>query len=459
MNLQEQLPDNLNKKTLETVARFLRTTPEVLLGLHDGSKRIVGGEHRYVPVASPVSLTQAVSQFVYVPAEPPNARPTRTDRYGRRTDQARASETVVTYARVLERFETHCINHGVDVTTDLRPTHLTTFIDVCSSASRAGEFAPGTRRNYQIILTAFCRWCFRKGHTESDITPWTRQVHVHRQPRTLTTGEQRLLVNVSSSGAQPLRTRAIILLLLCAGLRIGELINARVADVSPDCDAITVTGKGGVVRKVPFCDPASTALRMWIEHGLGRQRHGDTPLFAIWRKRNLIPPHRNDVQCLINRMMVRALIARAKEVYRAKGDPCPDAAELKRTATQVRKFRQLSPHALRHTYAVNLIGTGVNIATVAQLLGHKTLSTTTIYTELSLEQLRSIAEKYCSQLEEDLNGVQSGGNGSDNARIPGGRLARDKGEGTFDASAAAVSSDLGRRIRALSVGGAEIARR
>lgn len=140
------------------------------------------------------------------------------------------------------------------------------------------------------------------------------------------------------------RERAMVLLLMSAGLRRAELLDLRLSDVSVDLRQLSVCGKGEKQRLVFLPDDAAAALQVYLAT---RSRASDW-LFVNKAGRRI----GNTTFCRLFRRIV----------YRAGlGD------------------RDLTPHRLRHFYATQLLRSAVDVKTVQELLGHSDLSTTSMY--------------------------------------------------------------------------------
>lgn len=153
------------------------------------------------------------------------------------------------------------------------------------------------------------------------------------------------------------RDRAVLTLLYAGGLRISEALGLSLEQAG--ADPLIITGKGGKTRMVPLIDEAKAALADYVRlcpFALGRGE----PLFRGARGGPLSP---RLVQLLMERMR--------------------GAFGLADTAT---------PHALRHSFATHLLGNGADLRVIQELLGHASLSTTQVYTEVDrahiLEQYR-----------------------------------------------------------------------
>lgn len=154
------------------------------------------------------------------------------------------------------------------------------------------------------------------------------------------------------------RDVAVLLLLYGAGLRISEALNIVRDDAPIDgVDILRIKGKGDKERSVPVLPIISEAISTYIAscpHELPAQE----PLFRGERGGKLSP------------RIIQLLMARLRH-----------ALQLPDTAT---------PHALRHSFATHLLGTGADLRQIQELLGHASLSTTQIYTEVDREQLLKI---------------------------------------------------------------------
>jgi integrase/recombinase XerC len=157
--------------------------------------------------------------------------------------------------------------------------------------------------------------------------------------------------------AVALRDTAIMELLYASGIRVSELCGLDVGDIEDGRRTVRVLGKGNKERVVPIGVPAARAVRRWQETGrplLATERSG-AALYLGARGRRLDPR--------TARRVVHARIAAAGSV--------PDAG----------------PHGLRHSAATHLLEGGADLRSVQEILGHASLSSTQIYTHVSVERL------------------------------------------------------------------------
>lgn len=159
-----------------------------------------------------------------------------------------------------------------------------------------------------------------------------------------------------------LRDRALIELVYGAGLRISECVNLDREALDLDEGSVRVTGKRQKVRLVPL--PASTVE--WLRRYLTEAR----PLLVRYPSGRVFI---SDTGLNLRREVAYVLIRR----YSASAG-LPEG---------------VSPHTLRHTYAVHLIHGGADLRAVQELLGHESVATTQVYTQLDLEEVRKKYEQ------------------------------------------------------------------
>ena len=229
---------------------------------------------------------------------------------------------------------------------------------------RAGEARSSLARKLAAVRTLFRFWV-RIGLLEDNRAvrvPNPRQEqHI---PRLLNVDETFSLLDEpgrTTVAAAPKERRllcrdlALAELLYGSGLRISEALQLDVSDVRSGEQIVRVTGKGARERLAPMSDTSVRALAQWLIERPALADPGETALFVGARGRRL------------NR----------REAARRLGLLCHKAA-LDKT---------ISPHALRHSFATHLLDAGADLRSVQELLGHRRLSTTQRYTQVSLDRL------------------------------------------------------------------------
>lgn len=160
--------------------------------------------------------------------------------------------------------------------------------------------------------------------------------------------------------AEALRDAAMLELLYATGLRVAELAGLDIDDVDREARLVTVLGKGGKVRRVPFGVPAEHAVDAW-------QRRG-RPAFVTERSGPALF------------LGVRGGRIDVRQVRRVVRD----------ATTAVAGAPELSPHGLRHSAATHMVENGADIRQVQEYLGHAALSSTQIYTHVSMGRLAAV---------------------------------------------------------------------
>jgi integrase/recombinase XerC len=172
----------------------------------------------------------------------------------------------------------------------------------------------------------------------------------------------RLLAIPPTDDALGLRDRAILELFYATGIRVSELVGIGFEDLSLPERMVRVKGKGKKERLVPFGRKAEASLKAYI--GARHEfplRLGESALFLNYQG---------------GRLTTRS-VQRLTAKY------------LKQVALR----KNLSPHALRHSFATHLLGRGADLRVIQELLGHESLATTQKYTHVDVTQLLEIYRK------------------------------------------------------------------
>ncbi len=187
----------------------------------------------------------------------------------------------------------------------------------------------------------------------------------HSVPKPLNKAAAAAVVGARSYGADEdwiwMRDKAVLLLLYGCGLRISEALSLTPRDAPVNGrDVMRIKGKGGKERMVPVLPVVCSAIEDYIA-ACPYPLSADGPLFAGARGGPLSP------------RLIQLAMARLREEL-----------ALPETAT---------PHALRHSFATHLLSAGADLRQIQELLGHASLSTTQIYTEVDRERLLAVYDK------------------------------------------------------------------
>lgn len=161
-----------------------------------------------------------------------------------------------------------------------------------------------------------------------------------------------------------LRDRAMLELLYACGLRVSELVNVKVFEVSLNDGVVRVTGKGSKTRLVPMGEEAADWIAKYIKNARSH---------------------------ILKKQLSDALFVTTR------GDAMTRQAfwyVIKRYALMAGITKHISPHVLRHAFATHLLNHGADLRVVQMLLGHSDISTTQIYTHVARERLKQLHSQH-----------------------------------------------------------------
>ena len=276
-----------------------------------------------------------------------------------------SENTLAAYRRDLARWTAHLDEVGVTRPHDVTEEHVTEFLARLREGGdgRAPLAATSAARTL-VAVRGLHRFLALEG--ELDVDP-AREVSPPRPPSRLPKAigidaVERLL-EAASVGDTPtaLRDRALLEVLYGTGARISEAVGLDVDDVLGDDGVVRLLGKGGKERVVPLGSYAAAAVEAWLVRGrpvLGARGTGTPALF---------------------------LGSRGGRLSRQSG-----WAVLRSAAERAGLSGHLSPHTLRHSFATHLLEGGADVRVVQELLGHASVTTTQIYTRVTVQQLREV---------------------------------------------------------------------
>ena len=178
-------------------------------------------------------------------------------------------------------------------------------------------------------------------------------------PNFLTEEEINKLLDLPLKKTLDYRNKAMLELLYATGIRVSELINLKLSNISLEEDLIRVVGKGSKERLSPISSVAEKYVKIYIEE-----------------YRNTLLKNKDSEFDFINNF----------------GNPISRQGffkNLKKIAKEQGIEKEISPHTLRHSYATHLLSNGADVRIIQELLGHSDISTTEIYTHLVNEKLKN----------------------------------------------------------------------
>jgi integrase/recombinase XerD len=281
-----------------------------------------------------------------------------------------AANTLSSYRRDLRRYSKHLSDRGIHDLAKVGEHDVSEFL----VALRRGDPDSGSMglsavsaARALIAVRGLHRFAAAEGLAELDVARAVRPPTPGRRlPKSLTIDEVLALLEGAggespSDGPLTLRNRALLELLYSTGARISEAVGLDVDDIDTQARSVLLRGKGGKQRLVPIGRPAVQTLDAYLVRGrpeLARRGRGTAAIF---------------------------LNARGGRLSRQSAwQVLQDAAERAGITSGV------SPHMLRHSFATHLLEGGADVRVVQELLGHASVTTTQIYTLVTVHALREV---------------------------------------------------------------------
>ena len=247
--------------------------------------------------------------------------------------------------------------------TNVVTDHISDFL---ADRKREG-LSPATIRQDLVALKIFFRWLAARRHREGDpaepILPPRLEQHL---PDTLNEIDVRRLLE-STNGTEPLdlRDRAILELFYASGIRLTELVESRLENLSLDEGWIRITGKGSKTRLAPVGKAALAAIQRYLDHG----------------RVKLVKP-KSGSWVFLSKQGGRLTRNRIFQIVR------------ERAALAGLDPQRIHPHLLRHSFATHLLSHGADLRVIQEMLGHADIATTQIYTHVDDRRLKEVHRKF-----------------------------------------------------------------
>lgn len=286
--------------------------------------------------------------------------------------------TIRNYKFYLKRFSTWYYEHHKDASIhDLSITLIRKYrIYLSNLVDDHGLTLKRVTQNYHIIaLRSFLRFLARNDYetlapdkidlpkAESKSLKFLEKKHL-----------KELFDSVDVSDERGMRDRAILEMLFSTGLRVSELVKQNRDSINFKSQEFGVIGKGGRARIVFLSDEACH----WISKYLDNRNDDYKPLFIRYAKQ--IEPMDNGEKMRLTARSVERIVEKYVRIARIP---------IKAT-----------PHTMRHSFATDLLSNGADLRSVQEMLGHKNISTTQIYTHVTNPQLKEIHKKFHGEKKE-----------------------------------------------------------
>ena len=276
-------------------------------------------------------------------------------------ERGSAANTLRSYAADLRRYLDHLDGLGIGDLATVRVADVSGFV----AALRSGPnpLAASSAARALAAVRGLHRFAARDGLVPDDVArAVTPPALPAKLPRALGVDEvDQLLAGCIGDGTVALRDRALLELLYSTGARISEAVGVDVDDLDVADRTVLLRGKGGKQRIVPVGRPALAAV----------------DAYRVRARPALAAKGRGTAALLLNTRGARLTRQSAWHALRA-------AAEVAGLSAEV------SPHTLRHCFATHLLAGGADVRTVQELLGHASVTTTQIYTHVTVDALREV---------------------------------------------------------------------
>ena len=274
-----------------------------------------------------------------------------------------SSNTLASYRRDLDRYARALVEAGIDDLASVGAAQVTEHL----AALRADGLASASVARAISAVRGLHRFAAREGLVAADVAAEVRPpAPPKRLPRALDVDQVIRLLEVPDDTPLGLRDKALLEFLYGTGARISEAVGAAIDDLELGDEAAAVLhGKGGRTRLVPIGGYARTALEAYLVRGrpaLAANGTGTPAVFVNARGGRL------------SRQSAWTILHRAAE---AAGLPVDGP-------------HAVSPHTLRHSYATHLLDGGADVRVVQELLGHASVTTTQVYTLVTVDRLREV---------------------------------------------------------------------
>ena len=275
------------------------------------------------------------------------------------TEKGRSVNTLSAYRRDLRGYWSWLQERGLRLDA-VTPAVVEAYV----GALRETGKAPATVARAIVAVRSLHSFCAAEGLLGSDPAADVEPPGVPRGlPKGLSEAEIEALLDVAGTDPVARRDRAILEVLYGTGMRIAELVGLSMGDVDLADALVRVLGKGSKERVIPLGRLARASLVDWLDTG-GRPAMAP----ARWARRG------DEEAVFLNQRGGRLTRQGAWGIVQEHG---------RRAGLE----RKLSPHALRHSCATHMLDHGADIRAVQELLGHASISTTQIYTGVSVERL------------------------------------------------------------------------
>ncbi|HWC22567.1 MAG TPA: site-specific tyrosine recombinase XerD [Flexivirga sp.] len=282
-----------------------------------------------------------------------------------RVERGASPHTLRAYERDLRRYAEHLAGRGIDDAGSVGESDIADFLATLREGTPDHPpLAASSAARTLVAVRGFHKFLTLEGDTADDVAAAVPPPKPPRRlPKAIPLDQVERLLDAASVGDTPasLRDRALLELLYGIGARVTEAVSLDVDDIEFESATVRVLGKGSKERVLPLGRYAAEALTSYLTRArpaLAAKGKGTPALFLNQRGGRL------------SRQSAWNIIQAAARRADLPG--------------------HLSPHTLRHSFATHLLDGGADVRVVQELLGHASVTTTQIYTMVTVQQLREV---------------------------------------------------------------------
>ena len=271
-----------------------------------------------------------------------------------------SENTTLSYERDLKKFNKYFMEQGISKVTQITTTGLNSYVLYLEKQG----IKPATISRGIASLKAFFHFLHKEGYINQDVAEELKAPRVEKKMPVVLTQEEtlRLLNQTKGDSPKEMRDRAMLELLYATGIRVTELISLKIEDVNLQMEYITCRD-ASKERIVPFGSVAKEALREYLAAG----------------RPDLVADETSDylfTNCSGHAMSRQGFWKLVKYYGKKAGITT-----------------ELTPHTLRHSFAMHLVSNGADLHSVQEMLGHSDISTTQIYANMNQNRIREVYAK------------------------------------------------------------------
>jgi integrase/recombinase XerD len=280
-------------------------------------------------------------------------------------ERGSSQNTLSSYRRDLDRYLAYLAGRGIGSLTEVHATTVGEFL----AALREGDadhppLSASSAARAVVAVRGLHRFAYADGQLDADVAREIKPpTPPRRLPKAIAVEDIERLLDAADFDQTPLsvRDRALLELLYGTGARISEAVGLDVDDLDLDARTVLLRGKGGKQRLVPLGSFAAKALSAYLVR--------------------------------VRPELVRAGRGTPRVFLNSRGGPLSRQSAwtvLRGAAEKAGLSVDISPHTLRHSFATHLMEGGADVRVVQELLGHASVTTTQIYTLVTVDQLREV---------------------------------------------------------------------